>query len=66
MFTGIQKISVYDPATGTTVQFNNIAPEGEFQDGKFGDEDSQGRMLYAGDDAAFELLKQAQAINDAS
>lgn len=56
MFTGIQKISVYDPATGTTVQLNNVAPEGEFSDGKFADESSSGQMLYAGDDASFEFM----------
>lgn len=56
MFTGIQKIAVYDPATGTVVQFNQISPEGEFSDGKFSDETSIGQMLYAGDDASFEFM----------
>lgn len=60
MFTGIQKISVYDPATGIVVQFNNIAPEGEFQDGKFVDENAAGQMLYAGDDAAFEFMTMGE------
>lgn len=60
MFTGIQKISVYDPATGTVVQFNHISPEGEFQDGKFADESSSGQMLYAGDDAAFEFMTMGE------
>ena len=29
MFTGVQKVSIYDPATGTTVQLNKIAPDAD-------------------------------------
>ena len=60
MFTGIQKVSVYDPATGTVVQFDNIAPETEFSNEKFGDENAAGRLLYAGDNDSFEFMTMGE------
>ena len=55
MFTGIQKISIYDPATGTVVQMNNIAPDSVLTSDKAEAENTKGQMLYAGDDFTFEF-----------
>jgi hypothetical protein len=55
MKTGIQKVSIYDPATGTVVQFNNISTEAEFNKAGLETENSKGQMLYSGDESSFEF-----------
>ncbi len=56
MKTGIQKVSVYDPATGTVVQINNVNPEANFEDALFEVEDGKGRILFGGRDPSFEFM----------
>lgn len=54
--TGQKKISIYDPATGTVVQLNNISEEGEFEKkGSFIRTSAGGRM-YSGDESKAEFL----------
>lgn len=55
MKTGIQKVSVYDPLTGTVVQCNIVSPEGEFSKAPFEIELGNGNMVYGGDDSSFEF-----------
>ena len=56
MTSGIKKAAVYDPATGTVVQLNNIVPEGEFKIREpLEVEDAKGGTVYAGDDSAISL-----------
>lgn len=54
--TGIKKVAIYDPATGTVVQINNLAPEGEIAMPTFNSENSAGNMLYAGNEFNFEFV----------
>ena len=56
MKAGIQKVSVYDPATGDVVQINNVNPDAEFADGVFEVEDGKGRILFGGKDPVFEFM----------
>jgi hypothetical protein len=47
--TGIQKVSFYDPATGTVVQFNEVLPEGEIMIRQpYNVPNSKGTMRFAG------------------
>lgn len=55
MKTGIQKVSIYDPATGTVVQCNNVSTDAEFNKSGFETENSKGQMLYSGDESSFEF-----------
>lgn len=56
MISGIKKISVFDPATGTTVQLNNIVPEGLAQIKKpIIIKNVDGELTPDGDDSYFEF-----------
>jgi hypothetical protein len=54
--SGLKIVSVYDPATGTVVQLNKIAPDGEFKKEALYSETTKDGLLYAGDDSSFEFL----------
>jgi len=54
--TGIKKVSIFDPVTGTVVQINNLAPEGEIAMPAFNHENAAGQMLYAGNEFNFEFV----------
>lgn len=56
MKTGMRKAAIYDPATGTVVQINNLSPDGEFQKGSFEAENSAGGKLYGGPDSNIEIM----------
>ncbi len=56
MTSGIKKAAIFDPATGTVVQLNKIAPEGEFKIREpIEVEDAKGGTVYAGDDSAITI-----------
>ena len=56
MLSGIRKISIFDPATGITVQVNQVVPEGELMIAKpLSLEDSDGEYFYDGDESYFEF-----------
>jgi len=47
--TGIRKIAFYDPSTGTTVQFNDVLPEGEILIKEpYSNPNSKGTQRFAG------------------
>jgi len=54
--TGQKKISIYDPATGTVVQLNNISEEGEFEKKGAFIKTSAGSRMYSGDESKAEFL----------
>lgn len=56
MKTGIQKVSVYDPATGIVVQMNNINPDANFEDANFEVENGIGQLLFSGKDPTLEFM----------
>ena len=56
MLSGIRKISIFDPATGITVQVNQVVPEGELMIAKpLSLKDSDGEYFYDGDESYFEF-----------
>ncbi len=56
MISGIKRAAIYDPATGTVVQFNKISPEGEFKICEpIEVESGKGGTVYAGDDSSVTL-----------
>jgi len=56
MFSGLRKISVYDPATGTVIQMNNISSEGSFSNQVLTKENGAGELLYCGNDVKFDFI----------
>ncbi len=54
--SGQKKISIYDPATGTVVQLNNISEEGEFEKKGSFIKTSAGNRMYSGDESKAEFL----------
>uniref|UniRef100_A0A6M3XQ66 Uncharacterized protein n=1 Tax=viral metagenome TaxID=1070528 RepID=A0A6M3XQ66_9ZZZZ len=56
MYSGIRKAAIYDPATGTIVQLNAIATEGEIKIREpLEVEDGSGGAKYAGDHSVLEI-----------
>ena len=56
MISGIKRAAIYDPATGTTVQFNKVSPEGEFKICEpIEVESGKGGTVYVGDDSSVTL-----------
>ena len=56
MISGIKRAAIYDPATGTTVQFDKVSPEGEFKICEpIEVESGKGGTIYAGDDSSVTL-----------
>jgi len=53
--SGLRKVSVYDPVTGTTVQMNKVGPDGTFEKVPQGQENGKGSMVYAGDESVIEF-----------
>lgn len=51
--SGIQKISIYDPVTGTTVQINNIGTDGEFKNEPMNVETAGGSKIFSGDNYSY-------------
>jgi hypothetical protein len=50
MISGVQKISIYNPATGTVVQLNNVVPEGDaLIAAPLSYKDIDGKLKYDGD-----------------
>jgi len=57
MISGIQKLSIYDPATGTTVQLNHISTGSTFKiKDVLTEEDGKGGTVYAGDDSEAKIV----------
>jgi hypothetical protein len=54
--TGQKILSVYDPATGTVVQINTIAEDGEFEKKAQYIKNSQGNRLFSGHESRAEFL----------
>lgn len=56
MFTGIQKVAIYDPATGTTVQLNRIAPDADVKiKTPIEIKDVSSNLYYDGDESYLEF-----------
>lgn len=56
MFTGVQKIAVYDPATGLTVQLNKIAPDADIKiKSPIEIKDVSSNLYYDGDESFIEF-----------
>lgn len=55
LISGIKKASFYDPATGTVVQCNNLAAEGEFKKDGLGTKNAKGAEVFSGNDSLLEL-----------
>ena len=56
MISGLQKISVYDPATGTVVQLNNVAPSASFKNREpLSVKNTDSELIYDGDDSYLEF-----------
>lgn len=55
MISGLKIISIYDPATGTVVQLNKVSEEGEFVKQAISVKNTQGNLVYAGDESNFEF-----------
>lgn len=62
--TGQKKISIFDPLTGTVVQLNNIAEDGEFTDNPSFIRDSNGGRMFSGDDHKAEFMSLDQTGYD--
>lgn len=54
--SGLKKISVYDPATGTVVQLNKVSSEGDFKHEPLSEEGSKGNLVFSGYDSLFEFM----------
>lgn len=54
--TGQKILSVYDPATGTVVQINHIAEDGEFEKKAQYIKNSQGNRMFSGHESRAEFL----------
>lgn len=65
MKTGVKKISIYDPATGTVVQLNQILAEGNIQLSRLENELGSGNMAYAGDESVYEFTAIGDGIDAA-
>ena len=56
MITGIQKVAIYDPATGTTVQLNKIAPDADVKlKTPIEIKDVSTNLYYDGDESSIEF-----------
>jgi len=59
--SGIKKVAIYDPATGTVVQINNLSPDGSIEMPSYNSENAAGNLLYAGNEWNFEFVSNELA-----